>query len=437
MMKIEFILPSHSKRKRELKLGPIGFNLPSLTLASLASCVPDEIEVKLTDEHVEEICEIDNGSDIIGINTRSQTALRAYDIADRFRKLGKTVILGGVHASLLPEEALEHADAVVIGEAEGIIERILEDFQSGRLKKSYQHRALPDISELALPRKDLLYHDGIRYAPVDLVMISRGCPHGCNFCYLSAYPNRNYRLRRIDCVIHEIEQLKNRLVFFVDDNLCGHPKYSLDFFERLIPYRKIWVGQATLNVANDRKLLKTLSKSGCKCLFIGFESLSQPGLVEMGKPINKVQEFREKIKIIQDHGIMLYGGFILGLDQDDQDVFPRTVQFAIDSKLDIAQFHCIDPYPMTKVYFDFLKQNRLLEEKWWLNEKFPKVRYHPKNMSNEELYEGILWCYRQFYSGTSILKRIGLRHVTDLVKSLLYGVSNIKFMNKSVPWIVN
>jgi radical SAM superfamily enzyme YgiQ (UPF0313 family) len=208
----------------------------------------------------------------------------------------------------------------------------------------------------------------------------------------------------------------------VDDNLFGNPNYSLNFFERLIPYRKIWVGQATLNVANDRKLLKTLSKSGCKCLFIGFESLSQRGLTEMGKTINKVHEFKEKIEIIQDHGIMLYGGFILGLDQDNQDVFPRTVQFAIDSKLDIAQFHCVDPYPMTKVYFDLLKQNRLLEEKWWLNEKFPKVRYHPKNMSNETLYEGILWCYRQFYSGRSILKRIGSRHVTDLVKLMGKGL---------------
>jgi radical SAM superfamily enzyme YgiQ (UPF0313 family) len=436
-MKIEFILPKHSKRKRELKLGPLGFNLPSLTLASLAACVPAGIEVRLTDEHVEKIRVADNGSDIIGINTRSQTALRAYRIADRFRELGKTVVFGGVHASLLPEEALQHADAVVIGEAEGIIETILEDFQKGRLKKSYQHKALPDISELPLPRRALLYHDGIRYAPVDLVMVSRGCPHGCSFCYLSAYPNRNYRLRKINCVIDEIEKLKNRLVFFVDDNLFGHPKHSLNFFERLIPYRKIWVGQATLNVANDRKLLKILSKSGCKCLFVGFESLSQLGLTEIGKTINKVHEFKEKIKIIQDHGIMLYGGFILGLDQDNQDVFPRTVQFAIDSRLDIAQFHCIDPYPMTKVYFDLLKQNRLLEEKWWLNEKFPKVRYRPKNMSSEELYEGILWCYRQFYSGTSILKRMGSRHVTDLVKSLLYGVSNIKFMNNSIPWIVN
>jgi radical SAM superfamily enzyme YgiQ (UPF0313 family) len=436
-MKIEFILPRHSKRKRELKLGPIGFNLPSLTLASLAASVPAEVTVKLTDEHVQKIQYGNSDADIIGINTRSQTALRAYRIADRFRQLGKTVILGGVHASLLPDEALAHADAVVIGEAEGIIETLLTDFRKGKLNKSYQHRATPDISNLPLPRRDLLDHERQRYAPVDLVMVSRGCPHGCSFCYLTAYPNRHYRLRNINCVIDEIEMLKNRLVFFVDDNLCGNPKYSLNFFEKLIPYRKIWVGQATLNIANDRKLLKTLSKSGCKCLYIGLESLSQPGLVGMGKSINKVREFKEKIKIIQDHGIMIYGGFILGLDQDDQEVFPRTVQFAIDSKLDIAQFHCIDPYPMTPVYFDFLKQNRLIEEKWWLNKQFPKVRYHPKNMSSAELYEGILWCYRQFYSGRSILKRIGSRHLTDLVKSIVYGVSNIKFMNDSVPWIVN
>jgi len=238
-------------------------------------------------------------------------------------------------------------------------------------------------------------------------------------------------------VAHEIEKLRNRLVFFVDDNLLAYPKYSLNLFERLIPYRKIWVGQATLNVANDRKLLRTLAKSGCKCLFIGFESLSQLGLTKMGKNINKVHEFREKTRIIQDHGIMIYGGFILGLDQDIKDVFPRTVEFAINSKLDIAQFHCIDPYPMTKMYFDLLEQNRLLEEKWWLNEKFPKVRYIPKNMNCEELYEGILWCYKQFYSGQSIFKRIGIRHLADLVRILLFSVSNIKFMNNSIPWIVN
>lgn len=436
-MKIEFILPRHSKRKKELKLGRVGFNLPSLTLAALASCVPAGIEVKLTDEHVEEICFEDNDSDIIGINTRSQTALRAYDVADQFRKLGKTVILGGVHASLLPKEALEHADAVVIGEAEELIERIIEDFRNGRVKKRYQHKRPPDINALPLPRRDLLYRDGVRYAPVDLVMISRGCPYSCSFCYLSGYPIKGYRLRRIGCVIKDIENLKNRFVFLVDDNLVGQARYSLELFERLIPYRKIWVGQATINVADDRKLLKTLAKSGCKCLFIGFESVGQFGLTEIGKPMNKAHEFDEKAKIIRDHGIMIYGGFILGLDHDKRDIFPRTVEFATNIKLDIAQFHCIDPYPMARVYFELLKQNRLLEEKWWLNEKFPKVRYHPKNMSCEELYEGILWCYKQFYSGKSILKRIGVRHLTDPVKPLLYVVANLKFMNDSVPWIIN
>ncbi len=436
-MKIEFILPRHSKGKKEFKLGRIGFSLPSLTLASLAACVPEEIDVALTDEYVHDIDFDGNDADLIGINTRSQTASRAYSLADRFRGLGKTVIMGGVHASLLPDEALEHADSVVVGEAEGFIEVIIEDFKKKRLRQCYGHDPLPDISHLPLPRREILYRHNAAYAPVDLVMLSRGCPHSCSFCYMSGYYGSKYRLRSIESVIQEVEKLKHRLVFFVDDNLAGFPKYSLKLFESLIPYKKIWVGQATINVANDPALLRTLAKSGCRCLFIGFESLSQASLDRMGKRFSKVDQYKERIRTLHDHGIMVYGGFILGLDEDDKDVFDRTAEFAIESGIDIAQFHCPNPYPKTRLYHDLLRQNRLLDEKWWMNENFSKVRYRPKNMSGEELHEGILSCYRQFYRGTSFIKRFSVRHLTDLPRLALYVVTGLKFRNDSVPWIIN
>lgn len=436
-MKIEFILPGHTTKKKAWHLGPVGFSLPSLTLASLAACAPRDVEVRLTDEHVESVRVEGNDADIIGINTRSQTALRAYALADRFRGLGKTVILGGVHASILPEEAGAHADAVVIGEAEGLMEGLIEDHRRGRLRRTYAHAQAPDIRRLPAPRNDLLYRDGLAYAPVDLVMISRGCPHACTFCYLSAHPSSPFRLRDMDAVVREVENLRNRLVFFVDDNLAGRPRYARELFDRLTPLRKIWVGQATLTVADDPALLTSLARSGCKCLFIGFESLSEAGLTGIGKRMNRVHAFREKVRILQDHGILVYGGFILGLDEDRRDVFERTVAFAVDSRLDIAQFHCIDPYPMTQVYRDLLRDHRLVEEKWWLNPSFPKVRYHPRHMSREELREGMLWCYQQFYSGRSIVRRIGLRHAVDPVKGLVFSVSNFKFRNKSVPYIIH
>lgn len=436
-MRIEFILPRHSKGKKEFKLGRVGFSLPSLTLASLAACVPDQIEVELTDEYVHDIKFDGNGADLIGINTRSQTAMRAYSLADRFRKLGKTVIMGGVHASLLPEEALEHADSVVVGEAEGFIEVIIEDFKKKRLKQRYGHDAPPDISHLPLPRRELLYEQNAAYAPVDLVMLSRGCPYSCSFCYMSGYYGSKYRLRSIESVTDDVEKLRHRLVFFVDDNLAGYPKYSLKLFERLIPYQRIWVGQATINVTNDLALLRTLAKSGCRCLFIGFESLSQESLDRMGKRFSKVHQYKEKIRVIQDHGIMVYGGFILGLDEDNRDVFDRTAEFAIESGIDIAQFHCPNPYPKTRLYDNLLQQNRLLDEKWWLNESFSKVRYRPKNMSSDELNEGILSCYKQFYRGASFLKRFSVRHLTDLPRLALFLLSGMKFRNGSVPWIIN
>lgn len=436
-MKVEFILPRHTKHQKMYRIGPISLALPSLTLSSLATCVPDDINVQITDEHVDTVKLCDNDADIIGINTRSQTAFRAYYLADQFRKQGKIVILGGIHASILPEEAINHADAVVIGEAEGLFEKVIEDVKKNKLKEIYRHEKQPNLKDLLIPDRSYLYEQKHKYAPVDLVMVSRGCPHSCSFCYMESFNGRNYRLRMIDDVVEEVKNLRNRLIFFVDDNLAANSRHALELFNRLIPFRKKWVGQATISITDSPELLSTLSKSGCRCLFIGFESINQQNLDDAGKKINKMKRYKERIKRLHDHGIMVYGGFILGFNRDTKDIFAQTTEFATEAKIDMAHFHCIDPYPKTKVYYDMLKKNQLIQKKWWLSEDFPKVRYYPENMSCEELHEGILSCYNQFYSKNSFFKRFSKRHLSDYLQFLLYIVANLMFKNNKVPWILN
>ncbi len=414
-MKVALISPGkddyYAKRLKS------ALKLPPLTLSTIAALIKPGIEVVLVDEHVEPI-NYDDPYDLVGITVMTSVAPRAYKIADEFRARGAKVILGGPHPSALPQEAIKHCDAVVIGEAEGAWQRLIDDFEKGDLKQFYSNEHLPSLENLPEPRRDL-YKKGAYYLE-NTIQISRGCPFGCSFCSVSNFFGNTYRHRPIRDVVQEISHMKGKLIAFMDDNIIGDPKHSKELFKALIPYGKKWVGQSSFNIVEDKELLGLAQKSGCVGLFIGLESISEASMKEIGKPQNKIKKFKEGLKILHDHGIMVMGAFIFGFDSDDRDVFKRTLDFALDSKLDLAQFSVLTPLPGTKLYEKLSLENRIID-KDWSKYDFGNAVFRPAQMTAEELEKGNGWAWRQFYSHGSILKRVfGMKY--ELHRYLLYFV---------------
>lgn len=375
---------------------------PNLGIVTLAALTPLNIEVSVLDENVEKL-NFDKDVDLVGITVMTPTAIRAYEVAEIFRKRGTTVVLGGFHPSAMPQEAIQHSDSVVIGEAEEIWPRLLHDFKSGKLKKFYQRKTLANLENSPIPRRDLLKRKS--YRMFNTVETSRGCPFRCSFCSVSTFFGNTYRFRPIKDVVREVDTLKGKFIFFVDDNIVGIPKRAKELFKALIPYRKIWIGQASLNIARDLEVLKLATESGCIGLFIGFESLSQESLREVNKTFNVVKRYDEDIKKIHNHGIAIHGAFIFGFDHDEESVFERTVDFVKRNKLDSASFSTLTPFPGTPVYQKLMKENRIVTKDW---SKYGSAVFKPKLMSLETLNEGCKWAWRECYSYKSIFRRLTL-----------------------------
>lgn len=375
---------------------------PNLGIVTLAAWTPLDIEVSVIDENVEKL-NFDEDVDLVGITVMTPTAIRAYEVADVFKSRGITVVLGGFHPSAMPAEAIQHSDAVVIREAEEIWPKLLHDFESGKLKKFYQRKTLANLENLPIPRRDLLTRKS--YRMFNTVETARGCPFRCNFCSVSTFYGNTYRFRPVKDVTREVETLKGKFIFFVDDNIVGIPRRAKELFKALIPYRKKWIGQASLNIARDLGLLKLAAESGCIGLFIGFESLSQDSLREVGKTFNVVKRYGEDIKKIHDYGLAIHGAFIFGFDHDDESVFERTVDFVKRKKLDSASFSTLTPFPGTSIYQKLLKENRIVTNDW---SKYGRAVFTPKLMSLEALDEGCKWAWRECYSYKSILRRLAL-----------------------------
>jgi radical SAM superfamily enzyme YgiQ (UPF0313 family) len=382
------------KRKKAL--------LPPLGLAMVAALTPPEFEVSLTDENVADI-DFQNGTDLVGITTLTVNAQRAYEIADIFRAKGVKVVLGGVHATFLPEEASHHADAVVVGEAEGVWPRVIEDFKANKLQKVYKQLERPGLADLPLPRRDL-FAKGAYYIK-HTISTTRGCPYSCAFCTVTSFFGHSYRCRPLEEVLKEIETLKGRkLVVFVDDNIVGNPKFAKELFRALIPYKIKWVAQASVTVARYDELLKLAAASGCISLFIGFESISPANLAAVGKKINAVNDYPNIIRKIHSYGIAVHGFFIFGFDEDDKDVFARTVRFARKSRLESAQFDFLTPYPGT-AFCEYLGKAGRIATKDWSRYGHGPV-FEPKSMSLEALKEGHDRAWKEFYSLPSIWQRL-------------------------------
>jgi len=374
---------------------------PPLALPLLAALTPPDVQVRLVDEAVEDV---DPGADVdlVGISAMTTQAPRAYEIADVFRGRNAQVVLGGMHPSALPEEAAQHADAVVIGEAEGVWPRVVEDAQRRRLRRFYVGDGPPDLSALPAPRRSLLKPAG--YVTTAVLQTTRGCPFSCAFCAVSSFFGRTYRFRPVEEVIQEVAALRDRLVFFLDDNIVGAPAYAKRLFDRLADLGKDWVSQASLTMLKHCALLRSAARSGCKGLFVGFESLSEGTLRRWGKTFNVATPYWEAINRLHDLGIGVIGSFMFGADEDGPDVFERTVDFAERAHLDAAQFSILTPLPGTRLHDEMQREGRLIERDWAMYDG-GHVVFEPRRMSVERLQEGFRCALAQAYSLRSILRR--------------------------------
>ena len=411
-VKIELIVPAVEEN------API----PNLALPILAALSPPDVEISITDDLLTPIdLEKDlKEVDLVGITVLTKTALRAYEIADGYRKKGIPVVLGGIHPTALPEEAKEHADSVVMGEAEEVWPSLIEDFRIGNLKSFYRQERFTELSKIPRPRREILPRKG--YFPLDVIQATRGCPFRCEFCSVRKFFGDTYRFRPISEVVEEMKTLRHRLIMFNDDNIIGNPFYSKELLKALIPLKKKWIGQASLSGLRDAENVALLAKSGCIGLLIGFESLSKSNLIQSQKYQNDPTEYREVIHTLHQFGITIWGSFIFGFDEDDPSIFEETVAFAIQTKLFSVVFALLTPYPETAFYQRVKEEGRLVQDQWWLLERQEESApfFIPKKMSSEVLREGWKRAWKEFYSFPSIWKRFHWDYSPTLINRFVY-----------------
>jgi radical SAM superfamily enzyme YgiQ (UPF0313 family) len=380
------------------------FKFPPLSLATLAGLTPSHHTLSYVDESLNSV-DFSLKPDLAAISMMTPLAPRGYEIADRYRKMGVKVVIGGIHASHMPEEASAHADAVVIGEADEIWADIVEDAESGNLKPLYRQSDYTRM-ERVLPADRTLYPEK-GYFFENIIQTTRGCPYRCEFCTVTAFFGGTYRLRPIDTVIREVEGLQHTpgYIFFADDNLIARRDHARLLMDRLKEHRLRWVCQAPITIARDESMLKDFALAGCHGIFIGFESLHKKNLDMMGKVQNKVEIYEECIGRIHDQGIGVYGSFVFGYDHDTVAVFDRFLEFANRSMMDGAFLPVLTPFPGTAVYRRLKAEGRILTEDWRYYD-MATVVYRPKGMTVEELQEGFWKVNKGFYSLPSIFKRM-------------------------------
>lgn len=421
-MKIELVQPLHADYGALGKRDSLIFKPAQLTMPYLAALAPDDVHVSILDEMVAPVVPEDSDADLVGITFVTPFAHRAYELAERYRKRGKTVVFGGPHASLIPEEAMRHADAVVVGEAEDTWPQVIEDFAGKRLRGLYRSAA-PDLSALPFARRSLLKRAG--YVVHDVIQASRGCPFHCDFCALGSIYGPGHRTRPVNEVIREIETFSGDTFVFWDDNIVGSPAYSKELFRRLIPYKKKWLGQGSITITRDRELLRLAAESGCIGLFVGIESVSQGSLETVNKGFNRVETLREEIGKMHDAGIAVLAGMIFGFDTDDLSVFDRTLDVAERAAIDGISFSILTPYPGTRLYDKLVAEGRLLHRDWPLYNS-EHVVFAPRNMTPEQLEEGHHRANREFYSLSSITRRL-LRSRTQLGLTVKLNLADRKY----------
>ncbi len=374
-----------------------------LALAILAGLTPDDVEVIACDDRFEEI-PYEADVSLVALSVGTFQARRAYEIADEYRRRGVKVVMGGFHITFCPEEALEHADAIALGEAEGLWPQIVEDARKGELKECYEHKVPPQLGGV-LPDRSIFADKG--YMPMSVIQFGRGCHHNCDFCCIKAFYKTGCRHRPVEDVVAEIKVAGNSWVFFTDDNIVVDKERAKEFLRAIIPLKLHWTSQVSLDFVDDDELLSLMVQSGCQCVVIGLESLDDKNMRQMGKGWSKTQNYESKLQKIRDHGLMVYATFVFGYGNDDKDIFQRTLDFAMKQKFFLVNFNHLQPYPGTRLYKRLKKENKLLFERWWLEEnyRFGDACFKPDSMSDRELTEGAFKARSDFYSWWAIWKR--------------------------------
>lgn len=396
-----------------------------LWAAVLAAHTPEDVQLSLHDASLEALDLGDlPAADLVGISVNSKTAAAAYELADAYRALGVRVVLGGVHVSALPEEALLHADAVVVGEGERVWTDVVRDAQRGRLRPRYQNESWLDLAGLPLPRREVF--QSRKYVPFDVVQTARGCPYPCEFCSVSTYHGKRFRFRPVRDVVVELEQVGPR-VFFADDNVMVYTKRGRELLEAMTSLRKSWVGQCSLAALHRPDNVALLARSGCKALFIGFESIEPATTRATGKRQNDPKRYREVVQRLSDAGIAVWGSFVFGLDGDRLVSFRRTVDFCLESKMTVALFALLTPYPGTRLYTRLRQEGRLLSDAWWLDpdNELHAPLFQPLGMSREELRDAWVKAWLRMYSMSSISRRYAPGRMHGWVQNLAYWPLNL------------
>jgi radical SAM superfamily enzyme YgiQ (UPF0313 family) len=381
------------------------YPFPVLGLTLLASLFPKNYEVRIINEVIEEV-DFDIDVDLVGITGLTCVIKRAYAIADQFRKKGVKVILGGIHPSLLPEEAKEHADSVIVGEAEGILGKVLEDFEADELKPFYKNQDWSNLTGMPFPRRDLL---GKQYTPFFRVIeTTRGCPNRCEFCSVPTINGKRYRIRPLEEVDQELSAIikkKGEYLFLADDNVTAKEDYALGLFEIFKRHGVKWMGFTTIKIAMNEELLEKARESGCISLFIGFESLLQENLDNVSKRFVNAKELSNLVKTIQHHQIGIHGSFIFGFDGDDPTIFKKTVEFVQRNNIELPTFSILTPFPGTPLQERLEEEGRILDRDW-SHYDMSHVVFKPEKMTVQELQEGYLWAQKYICAPRSILKRL-------------------------------
>lgn len=424
-MKVKLILPALQEAESPL-WRPIKYSLfPPLGLATLAAYLSPEDEIDLQDQHVETL-RLDDSPDLVIIQVYITNAHRAYAIADRYRKQGSHVLLGGVHVTSLPEEAARHADTIFLGPAEESFPRFLTDFKMGTPAARYTStvRTLDGIPPV---RRDLIKRN--RYLVPNSIVVTRGCPYHCDFCYKDAFFNdgKSFYTQKVDVALAEIDRLPGRHLYFLDDHLLGNPAFASALFEGMRGMDRVFQGAATVDSILKGSLIEKAAEAGLRSLFVGFETFSTANLRQSNKKQNLERDYRRAVNRLHSLGIMINGSFVFGLDDDDRDVFRKTVDWGVSNGITTATYHILTPYPGTRLFRRMENESRILTRNWDLYDT-RHVVYRTIGLTAEALLQGYDWAYREFYRWSNIF-RAGSTHVSNKhkLKHIFYAGGWKKF----------
>jgi radical SAM superfamily enzyme YgiQ (UPF0313 family) len=410
-MKVKMILPALTEA-RSPYYRPIKYSLfPPLGLATLASYLDPDDDVEIQDEHVEELRLDDEPAPaLVVIQVYITSAKRSYQLADLYRSRGVPVALGGLHVTSLPDEASSHADFVFLGPGEDTFPAFVEDFRRGEAKKIYRSR-MRSLAGLAPIRRDLIKRH--LYLVPNSIVVSRGCPHVCDFCYKEAFfeGGKSFYTQSVDAALAEIERLPGRHLYFLDDHLFGNEKFADALFDGMRGMGRLWQGAGTVASVLRPKLLEKAVASGLRSLFVGFETLDPRSLAAQNKRQNLRRDYAQAVRRLHDLGVMVNGSFVFGMDEDDERVFSRTVEWAISNGIETATFHILTPYPGTALFGRMAASGRILHRDWDLYDT-RHVVFRTEAMSAPALEEGYWGAYRDFYHWGSIFR--GSMTKTDL-----------------------